>query len=553
MPERHRNLLALSAAILLGIAAFFAFCGWWVLIPTNIAWLDVGDRAMHQLGWAFYRAGPWGVPPGSSPLLGIELANSIALVDGLPLLAIPFKLIEQWLPQPFQYWGYWLLLSFMLQSAFAFRVARELGAGRRVALVAAAFALIAPAYLYRIPMHLALSSHWVVLAALFLYVRRVPPSLWMWPLLIGVTSAIHATLLAMVLALWGASLLQRLWTRRTPFFPLLLEAFLSLAIGIEILWIVGFFGTDSYTSYGYGNYRLNLLWPIISYGWSQIVPDLPHARFDYEGLSFLGIGVLALLVLAVLSGAMAQLRHALTPHWLPLVLVTVGMMIFAFSKTIGILDVDLFTIPMPGFIEALGSAFRSTGRFVWPLLYVVTIGTVVLVGQRWRPAVSLPIVLVMFVAQAADSYPKWHEFADRMKPPAPTWNIELDSEFWERAAAAGYNRIRSIPIDIGFGSDWKDIGYFALTHGMDTDVAYLGRTDEDAERALRLHALEVLTSGAFEPRTIYILSDVRSALAAAKHAGPADLLARLDNRIVFVRNGKSLADGLDTLPFWPAD
>ena len=32
MPERHRDLLALSAAFLLGIAAFFAFCGWWVLI-----------------------------------------------------------------------------------------------------------------------------------------------------------------------------------------------------------------------------------------------------------------------------------------------------------------------------------------------------------------------------------------------------------------------------------------------------------------------------------------------------------------------------------------
>ena len=125
MLERHRDLLALSAALLLGIAAFFVFCGWWVLIPTNIAWLDFGDRAMHQLGWMFYRAAPGGIPPGSSPLLGIELANSIALVDGLPLFAIPFKLVAQWLPQPFQYWGYWLLLSFVLQSVFALRIARD--------------------------------------------------------------------------------------------------------------------------------------------------------------------------------------------------------------------------------------------------------------------------------------------------------------------------------------------------------------------------------------------------------------------------------------------
>ena len=106
------------AAILLGVAGFFVFAGWWVLIPTNIAWLVSGDKAMHQLGWMFFRDTPWGLPPGASPRLGLELANSIALVDGLPLFAIPFKLIAALLPRPFQYWGDWWLLCFVLQSLF---------------------------------------------------------------------------------------------------------------------------------------------------------------------------------------------------------------------------------------------------------------------------------------------------------------------------------------------------------------------------------------------------------------------------------------------------
>ena len=541
------------AAVLLGAAAFFIYCGWWTLIPTNIAWLDFGDRAMHQLGWMFYRAAPWGIPPGSSPLLGIELANSIALVDGLPLFAIPLKLIAQWLPQPFQYWGYWLLLSFILQSLFAFRIARELGAGRWIALLAAAFIIITPTYLFRIPMHMSLSGHWVVLAALFLYVRRLPPSLWMWPLLLGLTSSIHATLLAMVLAIWGASLLQRLWVNRTSFPQLLLEVLLGVAVSGVILWAVGFFGTDSYGAYGYGSYKLNLLWPVISYGWSQIYPNLPHTKFDYEGLSFLGIGIMALLILAIASGVIARVRAAVFPYWLPLTLVTVGMMVFAWSKTIGVLDIDVFTIPMPGIIDALGSWFRSTGRFIWPLLYIVTIGAVVLVGLRWRPLVAVPVVLVAFLAQAVDSYPKWSEFRRHMPGPSSTWDIELKSPFWERAAAAGYNRIRSIPVDMGFGSDWKDIGYFAVTHGMDTDIAYLGRTDKDAEKSLRKRAFEVLANGEFEPHTIYIINDVASALIAARHVGPDDLLATFDERMVFVRGGRHLADGLDPFPFWPTD
>lgn len=544
MPERLRDALGVAAAMLLGVAVFFVFCGWWVLLPTNIAWLDFADRAMHQLGWMFYRDTPWGVPPGASPRLGIELASSIALVDGLPLLAIPFKLIAPWLPQPFQYFGYWLLLSFVLQSLFAWRIARELGAGRYVSLAATAFVLITPAFLFRIPMHLALSSHWVLLAGLFLYVRRVPPSLWMWPLLAGLTAAIHATLLAMVLGLGLASWLQRLWLRRIGLVDAILEPALAAAAVVCVLWTVGFFGAGTYGSYGYGAYKLNLLWPFIRYGWSQIFPNLPHTNYDYEGLSFLGIGILALLLVAIGSGTVLRLRAALTRLWLPLLLILSGMMLFAFSKTISLGPFDILHIPMPGFMETLGAAFRSTGRFVWPLLYLITIGAVVLVGQRFRLAIALPVLLAAFTAQAVDSAPGWRPFAANMAKPSALWKTPLISPFWERAAAAGYNRVRAIPVRGALGKDWKPFGYYAVTHGMDTDDVYLSRVDEAKLEAARAQASKVLETGDFEPKTIYIL-DVGAALSASHQSNPQDLLAIVDHRIVFLRDGAALAEGLD--------
>ena len=67
MTEQRRELLGACAAVLLGVVAFFVFAGWWVLIPTNIAWLITGDRAMHQLGAMFFRDTPWSLPPGASP------------------------------------------------------------------------------------------------------------------------------------------------------------------------------------------------------------------------------------------------------------------------------------------------------------------------------------------------------------------------------------------------------------------------------------------------------------------------------------------------------
>jgi hypothetical protein len=549
LPERLRDALAISAAVVLGAAAFLVYCGWWPLIPTNIAWLDSGDRAMHQLGWMFYRQADWGIPPGRSPLLGIEISNSIALVDGLPLFAIPFKLIAQWLPEPFQYWGYWLLLSFILQSVFAWRIARALGAGRGIALLAAAFVLITPAYLFRVPQHLALSGHWTILAALFLYVRREPPRLWMWPLLIALTSAIHATLLAMVLALWAAALVQRFWARRSRLVVLVAEIGIAIIAMIAILWTVGFFGTGSYGSYGYGDYKLNLLWPVISYGWSQIFPDLLHTRFDYEGLSFLGVGILALLALAVITGAVAKLRWVISRDWLPLGLMLIALMVFAFSKDLALGPTEILSVPVPGFVDAIGSAFRSTGRFVWPLLYFVTIGAVVLVGQRLRTAIALPLIAVAFGVQAWDSWPKLHEFAAHMRSPSSTWSTALKSPLWERAAEAGYNRLRAIPVRQGFGTDWKALGYYAVTHHMDTDVAYLGRVDDVAFDTLRLAGELVLATGDFEPKTIYIL-DVGTSLLAARKAALNDLIAVVDGRIVFLPGGVALGEGLDR---WSGD
>ena len=110
------------ASFLLGTAAFVYVTDWRIILPTNTSWLMVGDAAQHYLGWAFYRNSPWTWPLGLNPLYGMEFSNSIVFTDSIPLLAIPFKVISQFLPYPFQYLGIWVLLCFVLQSYFAFRL-----------------------------------------------------------------------------------------------------------------------------------------------------------------------------------------------------------------------------------------------------------------------------------------------------------------------------------------------------------------------------------------------------------------------------------------------
>jgi hypothetical protein len=136
-----------------------------------------------------------------------------------------------------------------------------------------------------------------------------------------------------------------------------------------------------------------------------------------------------------------------------------------------------------------------------------------------------------------------------MPSPASSWSTTLESPLWERAAAAGYDRVRAIPVRQGFGTDWKDLGYYAVTHRMDTDIAYLGRVDDDALHALRVAGELALLTGDFEPKTIYIL-DVRTSLLAARNAALNDLITVVDGRIVFLPGGVALGEGLDR---WSGD
>ena len=551
MTETSRDRLGTLAASAFGIAAFFVFAGWWVLIPTNIAWLDVADRAMHTLGWLVYRDTPWTLPSGANPRLGLELANSIALVDGLPLFAIPFKLLSPLLPHPFQYWGWWWLLCFVLQSLFAYRLARELAATRVVALVAAGFTVIAPTFLFRLPMHMALAGHWTILAALYLYARQEPARLRYWLLLLAVTAAVHPYILAMVGGIWAVGYLQRLWLRRMGLRHALVEPIAVAIILAIVLWTIGAFYPGSYAP-GFGYYRLNLLGPLISYGdWSKLAPSLPHSDYDYEGISFLGIGVIGALVLAIASGAILDVGHLFRRRWLLLTLFCLACWIFALSNIIGIGDRE--TLPIPyGPIETLGALFRASGRFVWPLFYLMIVGIVVVAARRIpKPMVTVALVF-LFAVQVYDSSAGWSYFRASIPPPGATWPTPLTSPFWDRALAAGYTQLRGLPpISRKQGlprhPDWRWLEYLAATRGVSVDTVQLGRIDNNAAQALVDKANAILDGGPTDPHTLYIL-DVWAALRLAPHIKPDDLFALIDDRIVFVPGDVRLADSLGIDP-----
>ena len=91
----------------------------------------------------------------------------------------------------------------------------------------------------------------------------------------------------------------------------------------------------------------------------------------------------------------------------------------------------IVTLPLPQWAIDLASIFRSTGRFVWPLLYLTTIGIVVLLGRRLSAVAAVPILVAAFAAQAQDQ--------DDVRPSA---EIQMSNDTLQMRYMADGERVR---------------------------------------------------------------------------------------------------------------
>ena len=541
---------AILPAIVMALVLFLVIRGPASLDPTNILWLDMNDRAMHSLGWWFFREAPWGWPPGASPNYGLELANSVALVDALPLFAFPFKLLGPWLPEYFQYWGWWHLTCFVLQAVFAVLIAHELRLSRVIGLAAALLCVISPAFLARLDVHMALSGHWVLLAAIWLYVRRAPPPLWAWPLLLGTVSAIHGYLLVMVFAIYVAAIAQRLWLKSERPLRLGIEGAAVAALIVAVLWVGGIFMVSSVQSHGFGRWRMNLLGPFNPDFWSLTLPKVRTNINEWEGANYLGIGVFALLAIGLVAGGWRELRRLVGPRFLPLVVMAVGMGVFALSHKIAFGSIELFTIPLPAWLERFLTIFRSSGRMFWPLGYLLIFFALVLMARRFSPNWAMALCVLLAMGQLLDEQRGWRGAYIGPERTGAYWRTPLESPIWA-ALAPHYDKMRSLPVE-NTPRGWRPLSWYALQNGMATASIYLGRVDPIILAREQARGDDILDTGAFEPEALYSL-DRKSAWRAMAHVGPDDVLTLVDSVYLFAPGAAPhlAAAGISWEPYTP--
>jgi Family of unknown function (DUF6311) len=257
---RHQASVALTVTLagLGGLVFFLSVYGLAILNPANIAWLLHSDPAQHYLGFAFFRRTPWGFPFGLIPTLGAPGGSAIVYTDSIPLLAIPFKMLSPWLPEDFQYFGWWLALNHVITAALSARVLLRLGLPRLPALAGAFLLLTSPAMAMRMYGQEALTTHWLLLAAINLLLAGRSFSFWG---LLALASLIHGYWVALLLPIAVLA-----WWRR----PISLIRHTLGAGGVAILMAAsGYFSLPAgqLAGGGFGLYNANVLTFIDPMNW----------------------------------------------------------------------------------------------------------------------------------------------------------------------------------------------------------------------------------------------------------------------------------------------
>lgn len=502
--------------VIFGAISFFLVIGISVLSPSNITWLaNNEDSGMHYLGWAFFRQSPWTFPLGLNPEYGLEISSAIVYSDSIPLLAFIFKLFSSALPQTFQYFGIWIFLCFLLQSLFSWQLLDLVTKNPLIRILGVGFFVFAPPMIWRLHEkigHEALVGHFLIIGALNLTLKnKIDYRLFKWCSLLIVASLVHAYFLAMLMVFWLADLFNRAVKSQTTLKVGAIEILILVSLITFSCWQAGYFSVSATGLQidGYGRYRANILSFLdpgkAEYGlWSYFLPNISGDAGQHEGFNFLGFGVIALIPFAcrtLILGHVTSIK-ILKGNFL-LVLVLLCMTIFSLSNIISIGGIS-FKFELSGWLLDIANIFRASGRFMWPMFYIVLFALISLVIIGYKQKTAITILSVCLSLQIVDTSSGWLKIRTALNPsPSSSWDTPLASSFW-REAPLNYKKIRLIPT---VNSKWMVFAQYASENGMSTNAAYLARVSPESTKLILLKNFDVIENLNYDLDTLYILDD----------------------------------------------
>jgi hypothetical protein len=435
---RKISCLLFCSFVLSLIFCLFEF-NWDYLSGTSPYWrtprgLVGGSYADISTAWSGYENfvhDAWRLPLFNVPKLGAPGGINIIFTDSIPILAMCGRLIYLATGITFNPFGWWTAGCFVasgmsLTLLVAVRGPRELGP----AMTATVCGLCMPALMARYG-HLALMAQWEIIIAFVLYfqLQQPRPSKWNTAaaiLFCAVALWTHVYIFVMVLSVLVAGILQAAANRRISLWHGITGLAVLALIVCTMVGVSGYLFTGQpVEDAGFGVFSTNLMSSFVPQ-LSGLFPLIGGKIIDatggqYEGFCYLGAGTLLMIIstLPILPSLLARSarKHAI------LVSMLVAFTVFAVSNQIFFGYWRLATIPLPPFLMHMASVFRSSGRFMWPQIYLLTAAAIVAVPAFYGRAAGGRLLLIAAFLQFADTSPLRNALAARVadagEPPLP--------------------------------------------------------------------------------------------------------------------------------------
>lgn len=360
---------------------------------------ESGDTIQHLSGINLYLSSAWQFPLLAFDSLNYPIGTRVTFVDGIPLLAFFLKVL---LPKNHGFinpLGYWVALNFVFQAIAAWWITKELKVQSWFFLI---FLLVVcltfPIFIDRLR-NIALMSHWLILFAIALYLRGTRLDnfpIIAWGVLLFSSFYIHIYLFSMVLGIYFAAIFdeKQSFTLKhivTLFLPILI---LCGSLFIFLLPLPSGLMEER----GFSAFAIDLLAPFKGGLLDQLT--LP-SHFKATGFCYLGLGVI-LIFMWLLITQLKTILNVIKKRPAFFILMIVFFM-YSLSNKIYFDGHLIVSIKYPDFLNFIITQFRASGRFFWPVAYVIVIFSsyVLYQEQKNKPIFSV-IMMSCLLIQCID-------------------------------------------------------------------------------------------------------------------------------------------------------
>lgn len=518
------------AGLILVMCMAVAYINWGFpkgfITGTSPYWrMETQDITAYVAGFMAFFQEPW-----QWPLLRIESINwpegtLATFVDAIPLFALLLKLLVPANVGPFNPYGYWIGLCLVLQAVGGWWALREAAVNRWPALIALSCLLLTMPILQHRLGHVSLFSQWILVFGIALTLRseRLGKTSLGWGALALCALYINVYLLAMTCLLYVVDL----WRHRfKPSFlrwacwPVVTLVIAAISL-LVTMWPMP--GHHLAQDEGFGIYSMNLLAPITGSRFFTLTSPTVSEPQAVEGFNYLGIGVMVMLgwlwgargqALATTETPTAVLSRA-RAFWGLMLLLT----LYALSNRVSFGNIQILEWVLPDRAKLVTGPLRASGRFFWPVVYVVTIFGVIASARRLKHRVFLILMVTVTALQITD---RWTGIQALYGKGMPTDAFHLDHDAWKRALGDSTKTIYFYPKmrcakQSSFYDTLLPTMRYAAEHGMKITSGYIARYAPDcAAMATESRSSDPSQSAYVFVNNDYTQEEIRALLPQAK-------------------------------------